>query len=361
MLVFATAAFLATSLAPLAQAQPIYDIAVSKEDTPDPVEVGENIHYFVNVTNVGNVPAAGVSMNDTLPGGVSFVSVTPALGCTTDPGFVNCTIPALAPGATVGFEIVVRADVVGDVVNGVTVSSPIPERNLGNNARRERTTILPTPADLHVDKRDVVDPVIAGGQITYIVNVSNEGGSPAANVVITDVLPLGTSFVSVTPSAGCSGPIAGELTCSIGTLAAGAWYELQIVVNAGNAGTKTNVARASTEEFERDTQDNEDQEDTLVLPPPLVDLAVTKDDRIDPVFAGDNITYLINVTNVGRTTAENVTVTDRLPAGVTLLSVTPPTGCSRSPGEFTCNIGTLGPGETYQLVVNVRQTLRGTR
>lgn len=357
----ATTAILLASLAPLAQAQTVYDLAITKEDTPDPVEVGQNIHYFVNVTNAGTIAATLVSMNDTLPAGVTFVSVTPSTGCTTDPGFVNCTIAALAAGTTANFEIVVRADEAGEVVNVATTSSPVAERNGGNNRARASTLVVTSPADLHVNKTDEVDPVVLGGDITYHVNVSNEGGSPATNVVVSDTLPAGTTFVSVTPSAGCSGPVAGVLSCSIGTLAAGAWYDLEIVVSAGSIGVKTNTASATTEEFERDTQDNSDSEDTLVVPAPLVDLAITKDDVADPVFVGQNITYLINVTNVGTTAAENVTITDTLPAGVTLLSVTPPTGCSRSPGQFTCNIGTLAPSATYRLVVNVSADTAGDK
>jgi uncharacterized repeat protein (TIGR01451 family) len=47
------------------------------------------------------------------------------------------------------------------------------------------------------------------------------------------------------------------------------------------------------------------------------DLSITKTDSPDPVIAGDNLTYTIILTNHGPYLAENVTLTDSLPAELT--------------------------------------------
>jgi uncharacterized repeat protein (TIGR01451 family) len=49
---------------------------------------------------------------------------------------------------------------------------------------------------------------------------------------------------------------------------------------------------------------------------PSADLTITKSDNPDPVQVGDNLTYTITVSNAGPDTAEEVIVTDTLPAGV---------------------------------------------
>src|SRR6476660_4661292 len=50
--------------------------------------------------------------------------------------------------------------------------------------------------------------------------------------------------------------------------------------------------------------------------PLAADVALAKFDAPDPVFAGDNLNYTLVVSNNGNTAAQNVALTDALPAGV---------------------------------------------
>ena len=54
------------------------DLAVAKSDSPDPVAVGDQLTYTLTVNNTGAGDATGVTLTDTLPSAVSFVSVTPS-------------------------------------------------------------------------------------------------------------------------------------------------------------------------------------------------------------------------------------------------------------------------------------------
>lgn len=76
--------------------------------------------------------------------------------------------------------------------------------------------------------------VVAGGALTYNVSVENRGAVAATNVVLTDTLPSGVSYVNSTASNGTPNESGGVVTDSVGTLAPGATATLTINVTAGN-------------------------------------------------------------------------------------------------------------------------------
>lgn len=69
------------------------------------------------------------------------------------------------------------------------------------------------------------------------------------------------------------------------------------------------------------------------------------------VPVGTNLTYTITVTNNGPTAATNVTLTDTLVAGLTLVSATPSQGTCAGTGPITCNLGGLAGGASATVVV----------
>src|SRR2546426_11412345 len=67
-------------------------------------------------------------------------------------------------------------------------------------------------ADLSVTKVDTPDPVNAGSHLTYTITVNNNGPDAAADVTLSDALPAGIFFVSLSSESGwsCSTPAAGD-------------------------------------------------------------------------------------------------------------------------------------------------------
>src|SRR5439155_6842014 len=93
---------------------------------------------------------------------------------------------------------------------------------------------------------------------------------------------------------------------------------------------------------------------------PEIDLAITKTDNPDPVSVGGLLTYTLTVTNKKGDTANNVVVTDALPSGVTLVSVTTTKGSCSGTNPISCSIGSVAYNELVSILVVVRPHSPGT-
>ncbi|HZF09807.1 MAG TPA: ExeM/NucH family extracellular endonuclease [Thermoanaerobaculia bacterium] len=352
----------------------VADLAITKVDTPDPVNAGTNLTYTVTVTNNGPDPATSAAWSDTLPAGTSFVSLPAVAGwsCTTPSvgagGTVSCTNPSFAVGSAV-FTLTVAVDptvTAGTVLsNTATATSTTGDGNAANNSATATTTVA-AAADLSVTKVDTPDPVTAGTNLTYTITVTNAGPSTAASVSLSDTLPAGTTFVSLASPGGwsCTTPsvgAGGTVSCSVGSLAAGsAVFTLVVAVGpAVTAGTVlSNTATASSTTSDPNPGNESGTATTTVAA--SADLSVTKVDTPDPVTAGNNLTYTITVTNAGPSAAATVALSDTLPAGTTFVSLASPGGFSCTTpsvgagGTVSCSVGSLGVGSAvFTLVVAV--------
>lgn len=210
-------------------------------------------------------------------------------------------------------------------------------------------TTVNAVADLAISKIDDVDPAGAGTPLTYTITVDNNGPSDALDVVVTDTLPAGLTFVSTT---GCAEDPNGVPTCTLGTLVAGAQAQITVLVNIDPTtnGTITNTASVATSTTDPNGADNSVDEDTDVQA--IADLSIIKSDSMDPV-AGQSFTYTVDVANAGPSTATAVEVTDVLPSGLVFDSS--PDGCTENLGTVTCVIGNMTSGqmESRSFVVNL--------
>jgi uncharacterized repeat protein (TIGR01451 family) len=235
------------------------DVSVSKVDSPDPVVAGSNITYTISVTNAGPDAASNVSLSDTTPASTSFVSVTPGAGWTCPPlpvggtGTQTCTDPSVPVGTshiTLVLNVATATPNSTVITNTASVTSPDDAVSANNSAGA--TTTVSGGANLLALKSDSPDPVAVGGNITYALTVRNDGPFAATSVSLSDVIPVNTTFVSVTPAAGWSCPSlpvggTGTQTCTIATLAplSSASFTLVVKVNPGTP-SGTMITNAAT-------------------------------------------------------------------------------------------------------------------
>ena len=231
------------------------DLSVSKSDSPDPVYIGDNITYTMNVANNGPDAATNVVLTDTLPAGAAFVSAS--AGCGDVSGTVTCAVGDLANGGTATIQIVVTATTTGTLTNSATVASDVDDPNGLNDSASAQTTVNPA-ADVSITKSGSPDPVPPGGTVTFTIVVSNSGPSSATGVTVTDPILTGT-LQSVTGQGCAQVKAKGKTTvaCSVGTLASGANSTITLLVTMPKKqGPTTNTATVTATPFDPNTANN---------------------------------------------------------------------------------------------------------
>jgi uncharacterized repeat protein (TIGR01451 family) len=120
-------------------------------------------------------------------------------------------------------------------------------------------------ADLEVTKTDSPDPVKHGRRLTYTLAVSNHGLADATDVMLSDTLPGGLRFRSVTPSQGSCSRAGRSITCTLGAVPNAGSVTVAIVVRARRCGSKTNVASVTATQNDPDMTNNEASAVTKVI------------------------------------------------------------------------------------------------
>ena len=339
------------------------DLSITKTVTPDPAVPGSPLTFTLRVANSGPSTARTVTVLDSLPDGLTGATATPSSGtcAITDLTTLLCTADSLDPAGvlTVTIAATLAADVpAGTLSNAATVAAATSDPDLSNNGA---TLNVPTaPADLTVTKTAVENVVLPGGPVGWTVIVTNNGPGTARNTVLEDTLPDGTTLDSAELSGApgsCSG--APVLLCNLGDIPAGTTITLAISATVAQSaqGTLTNAAAADSPD-ESAPDDNVAQASVTIVD--ATDVAVTKSVTGPAVVAGGTVTWSILVTNAGPAAAQDVVMTDPVPAG--LGAVTVPAGCTLADTTVRCALGSIAAQAVVplQITATVLPASRGT-
>jgi uncharacterized repeat protein (TIGR01451 family) len=321
---------------------PQADLVITKTDGVSTAIPGTSVTYTITASNAGPSAAPGATVVDTLPGTLSGATWT-AVGAgggtasATGSGSINETVN-LPVGGSVTYTVTgtVSASALGTLSNTATISTPggVTDPTAGNNSATDTDTLTPQ-ADLAVTISDSPDPVNALGNLTYTVTLTSTGPSTADTPTVTLPLPGSTTFVSASAPAGwiATTPAVGSngnVTFSDVSLAVGGSATFTVVakVDIGVINDSTLTATATASSATTDPVLGNNTATATTLAKSGADLQLALSDSPVPVIAGTNLTYTIEVGNNGPLDAENVTITDALPAGTTFVSLTSPAGWS---------------------------------
>jgi uncharacterized repeat protein (TIGR01451 family)/MYXO-CTERM domain-containing protein len=136
--------------------------------------------------------------------------------------------------------------------------------NTGTVASLAHQEDLLPRVELSLVQTDSVDPVEAGGELTYTLTATNAttGTGNANGVVITDSLPATVTFIAASP--GCN-HAAGTVTCSLGAVPHGSARTVTITVEAPPvSGVLTNTATVTSDGDDPNPADDTAIETTTV-------------------------------------------------------------------------------------------------
>jgi uncharacterized repeat protein (TIGR01451 family) len=186
------------------------DLAVTKTDSPDPAFAGESLNYTITVRNDGPSTATGITVVDTLPADVTFMSGPGS--CAVLSQMVTCAVGTFGPGAQLDFTITVGvpAGLVyanggpKTISNSATVSGDQTDPDPSDNTDVE-DTLVRAKADLAIISFAAVAPppqVIIGTPVALTLRkvVTNLGPSSPMDISLsrTATAPAGST---VTPAA----------------------------------------------------------------------------------------------------------------------------------------------------------------
>jgi uncharacterized repeat protein (TIGR01451 family) len=177
------------------------DLAVTQTANTDSVGVGQNFTYTIEVTNNGSVDSEGVTLVETLPEEVTFVSSSLTPSQQTD-NILTFDLGNLAEGETTTVAITVTAPTTtGTITGSALVTSDTFDPDATNDVDILTTAvevIQPELPDLEVTRTDSSGTGALGDTFDYTLTVTNNGLGNATGVVLTENLPSVFDVISVT-------------------------------------------------------------------------------------------------------------------------------------------------------------------
>lgn len=347
----------------------VFDIALTKTESIDPVLADSgpgNLVYSVTASNSGPSNATNVNIREALnlPAGVTVQSIVPADGSfapQNDPNGLWAFNLPVGESST----LTITLDVAANAPNEGTISSTTSlesasgiDSNNANDSVTESTTII-SGVDLIVTSTLSNDPIVAGsgaGNLSYLIEVTNQGPLDATGLELTDVLTFGDGITidSITPSAGA---FEGQ-TWTLGELAVGATESFEVIVTVGPSAQVaspgfTSVSSVSAVDQAQINTGNESVTTNRDIIRE-VDLTVSTESSRDPVLAGfdlpQNLFHTLTVTNQGPSDASGVSLnlSEVLPTGASIDSISPSNGTTVTDSVWT--VGDLGVGNSASVI-----------
>jgi uncharacterized repeat protein (TIGR01451 family) len=297
-------------------------VLITKSASVSFVEPGDEVTFTIDYLNDGNANASNAVLSDALPPFTTFVDAT--LGGVYDGNTNTVTWPADDIDDGIGGSLLLILSIDADAPNGTVITNTaVMTGDNFDEASGATSVMVGNAPQLELTKSADVSFVTPGEQITYFLEYTNTGNGDATDLVLEDLIPPLTTFVSSTGGGAFDGT---KVTWSQPVLEPGeiGSVSMTVSVDAGatpstlaiNGDVISNLATLSASNSASVPVENR----IPVVAVPLLVLSKTADAEF--VKAGTHVTYTLSYANSGTATAENVVLEDFIPEFTTFVTAT---------------------------------------
>lgn len=333
------------------------DLEVTKTVNNSTPQVGETIEYTIKVKhlNTTTINATNVLLDDDLDSGLSYVSDDS--GGAYNPVTGIWTVGTIEPGKTeqIKITVTVNAGTSGTDINNLVHLESFDQNDLNTANNEDNVEITVATADLIMTKTVNDSSPNEGQSIEFTLQVENLNTSlsNASNIIVTDLLPAGLTYVS-DDSGGDYNNVTGIWTLP-STLAPNDTETIKITATIDtNTAAQTITNTAIITSFDQADDNRSDNIATVDLNVNGSDLQVVKTVSDTNPATLDIITYTIVVTNNGPLNATNIIVEDILSNRLTFISSTETQGTPYNLGTDQWFVGNLNNGASATLTIDVQ-------
>jgi len=232
-------AFLALGLMIAGTRVEAQSFGLSVTGSANPVLLNSNLTYTIYVTNSTLINLPDTLVTNTLAGSLQVLGgSTSQGGVTTNGNFVIFDLGYFPINGIAQLAVNIQPTALGTVADTVQVVSLIPAFTASTAIVTTVTNASQTAADLAVAINAPTTAIFANDWMVYGVNVTNLGPNSAPSVYLTNTLPTGVGFKSVSPS-NQSFTVSiqnSNVIFNLGMLTNQAFMNFQLTVQPTNAG-----------------------------------------------------------------------------------------------------------------------------
>lgn len=333
--------------------------------------VGDTVTYTVTVSNTGTASAASVVLSDALPAGSTFVTGSVFVAGVSKPTFdikagISLGSLTLGTSITVTYQAKITSlpspQNIANTANAAFTFQSVAGGSIMTGVIPSNTVTLPVYAPiLNIVKTANTANATVGDQITYTLQIANTGNI-GATTTITDNIPAGSSYISGSFTVNGT-PVTGNPATgiAIGNITAGGSSTVQFRVLVNSLPSPPQLVDQANAAYTFQIPDGRTiagsaSSNILSVPVTLPNVAVVKSAGFADVAVGDTLLYTSVISNNGITAVTNVTLSDTIPTGTSLVSgsvtVAGVSQPSANPGTGI-NVGTIAPGSSATVTFQV--------